>query len=183
MTDHNVLKSYRIVFLLLAFCLSLTSSGLAAQSEESQLKAVFVLNFAKLTEWPANPVDGSTVFTVAILGKLPSESFVKTLQQQMVHGVKVNIRHIETVADAKGARLLYVSGYDRQRLPGILRDLNQQNLLTVSDIPGFCEAGGMIGLVPVEKRLSFEVNLAAVRKTRMTVSSQLLKLARNIFGN
>jgi hypothetical protein len=41
----------------------------------------------------------------------------------------------------------------------------------------------MIGLVPVQSRIGFEVNLAAVRKARLSISSQLLKLARTIYGN
>jgi hypothetical protein len=40
----------------------------------------------------------------------------------------------------------------------------------------------MIGLVPVQNKLGFEVNVTAVRKARLNVSSQLLKLARNIFN-
>lgn len=34
----------------------------AAQSDESSLKAVFVLNFAKLTEWPAGSTPGKNTY-------------------------------------------------------------------------------------------------------------------------
>jgi hypothetical protein len=61
-----------------------------------------------------------------------------------------------------------------------LKDASHYSLLTVSDIPGFCEAGGMIGMVPVENRLGFDVNVAAVRKVGLSVGSQLLKLSRTI---
>jgi len=177
----TVQRSIALV-LLVVLALCTVPAAYSASSEETQLKAVFVLNFAKLTEWPVDsPADNSS-FAIAILGKVPSTAFIQTLQSQSVHGAKVVIRHVETVADAKGARIVYISGSERQRLTGILRDLSQQNILTVSDISGFCEAGGMIGLVPVQKRLSFEVNLAAVRKARLSVSSQLLKLARSIYG-
>ena len=179
-----MLRTYGIfILVLLAFCLDVPKSAYSAQSEESRLKAVFVLNFAKLTEWPVDSRADSGTFTIAILGKAPSETFVKTLQQQTVHGAKVNVRYVESVSDAKGACLIYLSGLHRQRLAGILRELNLQGVLTVSDMAGFCEAGGMIGLVPVEKRLGFEFNLVAVRQARLTVSSQLLKLAKTIIGN
>ena len=65
-----------VVLLLLVFGLHMPQIAYSGQPEESQLKAVFVLNFAKLTEWPADiHVDGST-FTIAILGKIPSVSFI-----------------------------------------------------------------------------------------------------------
>jgi hypothetical protein len=78
---------------------------------------------------------------------------------------------------------VYISPSERQRVSAILRELRQQNILTVSDIDGFCEAGGMIGLVPIQNRLGFEINLGAVRQAQLTVSSQLLKLARTIHGH
>jgi hypothetical protein len=171
-----------IVLALMLIGLHVATAAHAAQSDETQLKAVFVLNFAKLTEWPATAADENGTFSIAILGKAPPSVFLKTLQSQTIHGVKVSVRHIEEAGEAKGVRLVFVSSADRHRLSGVLRELNQQNILTVSDMPGFCEAGGMIGLIPVQNRLGFEVNLAAARKSRLTLSSQLLKLAKTIHG-
>jgi len=170
------------VLLLLAFILP-SPTAYSAPPEESQLKAVFVLNFAKLTEWPANLQAEGGTFTIAILGKVPPAAFTNILKGQMVHGARVSVRNIEEVAEAKGSHLVYISSSERHNLTKIIRELNQQNILTVSDIAGFCEAGGMIGLVPIQNRLGFEVNLASVRKTRLAVGSQLLKLAKTIIGN
>ncbi|NTV50995.1 MAG: YfiR family protein [Geobacteraceae bacterium] len=177
-------KLYNIVvLLLLSLGLDMASIAYSAQLDENQIKAVFVLNFAKLAEWPIGIADDNSTFTIAILGKAPSSAFVKTLQSQTVHGVKVSVRHIDEVGEAKGARLLYISGTERRQLPRIMRELGNQSILTVSDITGFCEAGGMIGLVPVQNRLGFDINIVPVRKSRLTLSSQLLKLARTIVGN
>ena len=171
-----------IILLLLAFGLCLAPPTNSAQQDESQVKAVFVLNFAKLTEWPGDGYGDSSAFTIAILGKVPSAIFINTLKSQTVHGTKVTVRHIEAVSDANGVNLVYISDSERQRLSGILRELSHQNILTVSDISGFCEAGGMIGLVPVQNRLGFEVNLTVARKSRLTLSSQLLKLSKVLYG-
>jgi len=153
----------------------------AAQSDESSLKAVFVLNFAKLTEWPAGSTPDKNTFAIAVLGKTPPASFSKLLKGQTVHGSTVTVNHIDNLRQLNDSQLLYLHDVEPQRLAGILKELAHQPILTVSDMPGFCEAGGMIGLMPVQNRLGFEVNLAAVRKTRLSVSSQLLKLAKNIF--
>ncbi|MDD2899238.1 MAG: YfiR family protein [Desulfuromonadaceae bacterium] len=175
---------YRIIALILLVC-GLHGAGVAngVQSDESQIKAVFVLNFAKLTEWQNGHANDNSTFSIAILGKTPSPAFIKTLQSQTIRGAKVSVRHIDEVAEARGVRLIFISATERYRLSGLLRELNQQNILTVSDMTGFCEAGGMIGLIPVQNRLNFEVNLAAVRKSHLVLSSQLLKLARTIYGN
>lgn len=181
--DAVPLKMFGIAVLLLISVLLPPDVCSASSQQELQLKGVFVLNFAKLTEWPADILTEGGTFTIAIIGKEPSASFTNVLKGQTVHGATVSVRHIENAAAAKGAHLVYITASERHRLTGILRELNLQNILTVSDISGFCEAGGMIGLVPVQNRLGFEVNLASVRKTRLTVGSQLLKLAKTIFGN
>jgi hypothetical protein len=177
------LKLFRIVvLLLLVFGLQLPPIACAAQTEEYQLKAMFVLNFAKLTEWPVGMnADGSS-FTIAILGKVPSSTFINTLKGQTVRGTSVTVKHVDNVRQAKDSHLLYVSDSERQRLPGILKEAGQYSVLTVSDMAGFSEAGGMIGLVPVQKRLSFEVNVTAIRKARLSISSQLLNLANTLYG-
>ncbi|MFH1026798.1 MAG: YfiR family protein [Pseudomonadota bacterium] len=155
----------------------------AGQPEESRLKAVFVLNFAKLTEWPTDIRSDGNIFTIAIIGKAPSPTFINVLKGQTVHGASVSVRHVDNVRQAKGSQLLFISDSERQSLPVILKEVSLLPILTVSDMPGFSEAGGMIGLVPVQKRLGFEVNVAAARKSRLSLSSQLLKLAKTIFGN
>jgi len=170
------------VLLLLSFGLFMQPSAFCAQSDESQVKALFVMNFAKLTEWPADSHPDVHTFTIAIVGKMPPATFINVLKGQTVHGESVTVRHVDNVRQAKDSQLLYISDSERQHMSEIIKESGQYALLTVSDMAGFCEAGGMIGMVPVQKRLSFEVNLAAVRKARLSVSSQLLKLARVIYG-
>jgi hypothetical protein len=170
------------VLLLLVFVLCTAPAAYGASSDESQLKAVFVLNFARLTEWPSDVVTEGGKFTIAIIGKAPPATFINMLKGQAVHGANITVRRVENVRQAKDCQLLYVSDSERHSVPGIVRDAGQSPVLTVSDMTGFCEAGGMIGLVPVQNRLGFEVNVTAIRKARLTVSSQLLKLAKNIFN-
>ncbi len=178
------MKSLSLPLLLMLFLpLTLPPLATGAGQDESQVKAVFVLNFAKLTQWPADAHRDNEPFTIAILGRIPSAAFMTTLKTQQIHGSKTLVRHIESAEEARGSHLVYISPSERQRVSAILRELRHQNVLTVSDIEGFCEAGGMIGLVPIQNRLGFEINLGAVRQARLTVSSQLLKLARTIHGN
>ena len=184
MKHSLLLLKYIIVFLLLILAMvTIPHPATCARQDEYQVKAAFVLNFAKLTEWPTEGPGGKDTFTIAILGKMPSDSFVSALKSQTIHGNKIIVKHMEAANEVKNARLVFISPSERQRLPGILREFRQLNLLTVSDMNGFCEAGGMIGLVPVQNRVGFEVNLAAVRKTRLSISSQLLKLAKTVHGN
>jgi hypothetical protein len=175
------IKKYHIVFLLLlTLAFSMPSAAYGVQAEESRLKAVFVLNFAKLTEWPADTKVDSGTLTISILGLAPNATFVNALNGQIIHGATIKVKFSDNVREAKNSQILYIYGSEPPRLTEIMKEASQYHLLTISDIPRFCEAGGMIGMVPADKRLGFDVNYAAVSKAGLSVSSQLLKLARTI---
>ena len=53
-------------------------------------------------------------------------------------------------------------------------------VLTVSDVPEFCERGGIIGLVKKDDKVRFEVNRAAADRAQLVLSSELLKVATKV---
>jgi hypothetical protein len=175
-------KQYKIVvLLLLMFAFSMPTAVHGIEAEEYRLKAVFVLNFARYTEWPAEMKVDSGAFTISIIGPRPSATFTNALNGQTIRGARVTVKFVDNVLQAKNSQLLYVSGVELSNLIKALRDVSHYPVLTVSDIPGFCEAGGMIGMVRVENRLGFDINYPSIRKAGLSVSTQLLKLAKVIY--
>lgn len=171
------------LLMVMLLILAMPPSAIPAKQDEYQVKAVFVLNFAKLTEWPASVPGDNEPLSIAILGKIPTDTFMTTLKGALIRGARTSVRQIASAAEARSVRLLYISASERHNASALLRELRQQSVLTVSDMEGFCEAGGMIQLVRMQNRIGFEVNLTAVRRARLSLSSQLLKLAREIHGN
>jgi hypothetical protein len=60
----------------------------------------------------------------------------------------------------------------------ILEQLKGISILTVSDIPGFCQGGGMIDFELLDQKVRFEVNPGAAERARLKVSSKLLSVAK-----
>ena len=54
------------------------------------------------------------------------------------------------------------------------------NVLTVGDMDGFSQAGGIINFISVDSKIHFEINVDAAQSVGVKISSQLLKLARII---
>ena len=80
----------------------------------------------------------------------------------------------------KECHVAYIAESEDRRLPQLLRAMRKLPVLTVSDIDGFAEAGGMLALVQNDDRLQFEVNRDAATLAGLRLSSQLLKLARTV---
>jgi len=55
-------------------------------------------------------------------------------------------------------------------------------VLTVSDAPDFLKYGGMIQFVSEDNRVRFAVNLDAVNRTHIVLSSELLRVASSVTG-
>jgi hypothetical protein len=58
--------------------------------------------------------------------------------------------------------------------------LKQSSILTVSDAPDFVAQGGMIQFVIEGNRVRFQINLTAAQQAKLSLSSELLKLATSI---
>ena len=74
------------------------------------------------------------------------------------------------------------SGED-SRVNKIIETLDKGAVLTVSDMPQFSQRGGMIQFVLEGKKVRFEVNLTAVQRAGLTLSSELLKVATTVRRN
>lgn len=148
-------------------------------SREYDLKAAFVYNFATFVEWPAGAFTRpDTPFVIAVIGENPFGPALEELTRgERVKGHPIVIRRIQTAEGAAGCQLVFISTSVRRDLKEILEYFHHEPVLTVSDIAGFLEAGGMIRL-GVDAHINVQINLTAVRAGGLTVSPKLLRLAQ-----
>ena len=76
------------------------------------------------------------------------------------------------------AILLFIGSSDRQRVNRLLAGVRDRPVLTIAELPGFTDFGGIINLYRADDRLRFEVNLGAAKRAGLAISSRLLRLAR-----
>ena len=149
------------------------------QAGEYQVKAAFILNFVNFVDWPGGTLSRDTI-TIGILGQDPFDGALDSLSGKTVGGRRVLIRKYNEPEEAAGANILFIGASERRELPRILKAVRGRSILTIGDSKGFADAGVMINLVVLRKRVGFEVNLAAAKRAGLLVSSQLLKLAREV---
>jgi hypothetical protein len=144
---------------------------------EYQVKAVFLFNFAQFVSWPSKqPSD--TPFVIGIVGDDPFESYL----DETVRGEKVNNRLLTTQRfrrgrDPRNCNILFISQSERDRAAEIVSSLKGRSVLTVSDIEGFADLGGMVELFTEKNKIHMRINLEAVKAADLKVSSKLLRVA------
>ena len=147
-------------------------------SNEYSVKAAFLYNFAKLTEWPAVALnDTAAPLPICVLGTDPFGNALAPLQGKSVKNRPLITTSITKVEDAKACAILFVSASAEQQLPEILDYISTLPILTVSDMPLFTQAGGIIDLKNVKDRIRFEINVSAAHKAGLKFNSVLLQAA------
>jgi len=151
---------------------------------EYEVKAVYLFNFARFVAWPAAAFTSpSAPFAVCVLGHDPfGPVLARPLANETVDGRPLEARRVATPADATNCQLLFLDARDVGIRPALLRTLDGRPVLTVSDDEAFAENGGMVGLPVVSGTVRVTVNQAALRRAGLTMSSQLLRIARIVPG-
>jgi hypothetical protein len=146
---------------------------------DNEIKAAFLFNFAKFTEWPADTLPAAdSPIRIGVLGK---GALLDSLEA-IVKGKKID-QHpvlIESYADLPSGplpQILFVSSSERRQLRNILNEVRSKPLLTVSDMEGFCEAGGVINFKLEGRKMRFEINNKAAERQKLKLSSKLLGVA------
>lgn len=145
--------------------------------QEYQVKAAFLYNFARFTSWPDT---GSGTFNLCILGNNPFYGAIDALRDKPVHEQPLTVRHIASTGEAAGCQLLYIDRSMSGQLDGIIAELGRYPVLTVSDIDGFIGHGGIIGLLVINSKIRFEINISAASDAGLSISSKLLTLATTV---
>lgn len=162
---------------LAMLCAAQAQDGAA---REAALKAAFLYNFAKFTEWPKDRPDPDAGPVVVCVG--PNSRLRAAIDE--LQGKLVGSRPVRPVALTEGANpstchVLFVDDSVSPRLRQ-LAESNLHGVLTVSDLPNFARAGGNIGFFFADNQLRFQINLDTARRSGIAFSSKLLRLAEVI---
>lgn len=168
----------------MAVLLAATAAPVPAQEggqppPEYEVKAAFLLNFAKLTEWPAASFETpASPVVICLLGSNPfGPALQRTLDQETAQGRPVVARVVAAASRPEGCHILFVP---RERTPpsGALLSSRTGGIVTVGETERFLEQGGCIAFVLESGRLRFDVSTQAAERQGVRFSSRLLRMAR-----
>ncbi len=182
MTTREKMTKYRLLALA---CLGLAGGWAAGQDKsasvsEYELKAAFIYNFTQFTDWPPGAFSSTTA--PLVIGIVGDDPFGKTMDD-LVRGEVVRkhplvLKRLRVDEELRGCHLLFISRSEKERLPALLNQLKGSPVLTLSDVDGFAQQGGMVNLLLVNKNVKMEINQAAAGEAGLQISSKLLNLAR-----
>lgn len=155
----------------------------AGAVSEDVLKAVLLFKlplYIQHDDDKAMAVDPPRDLVICVLGRTTISETLKQLAQTPVEGRSVDLRLFRAAEQAHACDLIFVARSETVRLDQHLSSFAAWPAVTVSDIPGFAAAGGMVefALRGDGPGLSILINRGAALERGLEFSAQLLRLAR-----
>ncbi|MGH8221204.1 MAG: YfiR family protein [Steroidobacteraceae bacterium] len=184
----NAVLSRRDVLMLVARTAGLALIGrctLGAEVySEDAVKAAFLYRFAAYVTWPPQAARDVRTFTIAVLG---ADSIAQELERivagRMINGLPARVRRIEAIRALGDAQMLFVGDGSIDMLRRQIDRIAAQPILVVTDTPSGLDSGSTVNFLLIDRRLRFEVSLAAADRAGLKVSAELLSVAARVEGD
>jgi hypothetical protein len=168
---------------LLAACFA--AGAIAAEQRtataEDDIKAAFLFNFTKFVEWPA--FDRTRPFRICTVAEPAFGTAVeRTIAGETAGGHPIEHITPPTPDAARGCHMLFVGRLEGDRIERWMGAVRGAPMLIVGESRAAWDRGAHINFVVDENRVKFDVNPDAASRAGLTVSSKLLRVARNIAG-
>lgn len=171
----------RVAAAVVAYTVLAASPAAMQQLPDASLRAAFLFNFARYTEWPAAALAPAATLTICT-----DDAAVFAALKDAVVGKSINDHPLAarqiSGTETKGCHVAYLRRLpvaDARRLaPG----LAASNVLSVVDSADVLHAGAVAQFFIEDRRLRFAVHLPHATNAGLQMSSRLLSLAVIIKG-
>ncbi|RJP23187.1 MAG: YfiR family protein [Candidatus Omnitrophota bacterium] len=152
--------------------------------EEYDIKAAQIFALAKsYVTWPTPSFQSNT--SPLILCILGNDPFGDKLDH-LLRGEKINygnnqvrgieVKRVNRIEDLEYCHILFIDASEKTRLPKIFEKIRSWHVLTISEFEGFAQQGGIINFFFYGKTIRFEINLDALSRVGLKISSLVLEL-------
>jgi hypothetical protein len=150
-----------------------------AKAQMGKFETLYMYNFTKMIEWPANKKSGS--FIIGIVGKGDVNKYAKTmLNGKMVGSQKIVVKEFSSVSAASGCHILFLTSSKLSEFSSALSKAKSMNALLITDKSGYGKKGAAINFLMVGSKLNFEINNTTINASKLKASSKLAQLGKKV---
>jgi hypothetical protein len=139
-------------------------------------QSMFIYNFSRLIEWPAEDKQGD--FIIGVLGSSDIFSELETFCNGKKVGTQgIIVKRFKDATELAKCHILFISYGKTSGLADILTKVGSNSTLLVGEKKGCVEGGAAICFVITEDKLKFELKTANASKAGLKVNSKLEEMA------
>jgi hypothetical protein len=144
-----------------------------------KFKALFMYNFTKNIEWPANYRQGD--FIISVLGSSKVIQELETIAKtQKAGNQNIVIHPISNLNEAGMCHILFIAGNKSDQLSEALSKMAGKSSLIITEKKGSVESGSCINYLLDGEKIKFEISKKNIEKRGLKVSGTLLNLGISV---
>ena len=151
----------------------------AVEDAEDEMKAAVVLTFLRYSEWPS-PARSNGPVIIGVGGRPGFSALLRrSLDGKTVNNRSISVIELDSAADGQGCNVIYIATGGESKPQQFLKGgRSPAGTLTISDSRDFLESGGVVRLLLVDGRITFEVSMDGLERSGITISSKLLRFGQ-----
>lgn len=173
-------KALTVRFCLLTLLLfsSFQANSDYKPSAEYKLKAALLYKLTKFVKWSAKDSDATQqTFGLCLLGEDYFGSSLDALEGLKVAEKTIIVRRLKQSREIESqCNLVFISDSKKAFLRSILKTFEGKPILSVGDVNGFAEQGGIIEFTS-GKRIGFKINIEQSKSCGLQIAAPLLQLS------
>lgn len=151
-----------------------------AQTGIARAQAMFIYNFSRLIEWPAEYKSGP--FVIGVLGNAQIVDQLKTYTGgKSVGSQPITVKVFDSPASISACQILFVPYANTRDLPQINQQINGKSTLIITEKNGAIDEGSAINFVIVGDKLKFELAPGNATRFSIKISSKLSEMAYKVY--
>jgi hypothetical protein len=164
-------KNYAPILLLVAMVINTSAS---AQGVD-KVYSVFLFNFARSVQWPADKMIGD--FTIGVLNspKVAEELRIVAATKN-VGAQKIKVKEYASIEQIESCHILFLPSLKANAFPSVIKKIPDAPTLLVTDTEGLASKVGGINFITIDNKMRFELNVDAIEKRGLKIPSSLKTL-------
>lgn len=154
----------------------------SAAASEERVKAAFLYKFVSYVEWPPSALPkGDSPYVIAVIGAEDVAAELNALVAgRTINNRTVTVKKLHASSSLDGIHVLFIGASERNKQAQLIKQLQSQPVLLVTETDGALAQGSMINFRLAEERVRFEVSLGPVEKAGLKLNSRLLSVALSV---
>lgn len=154
--------------------------NIAAQTEIPKAQAMFIYNFSRLVEWPANYKSGP--FIIGFVGSSATYEQMSAFSTgKSVGSQAISVQKFASVDDISTCHILFIPFSKTKDMVNILAKVQGKSTLLITEKHGALNNGSAINFVIFDDKLKFEFKPENATKYQIKVSSKLNEMAYKLY--
>lgn len=147
-----------------------------AQTGIPRAQAMFIYNFSRLIEWPANYKTGP--FVIGTFGTSPvADELESYTRGKKVGTQEITVQELKSIDEISKCHILFIPFNRTKQIGQIVAKVNNMSTLLITEKNGAIDLGSAINFLIVGDKLKFEMKQTNASRYKIKVSSKLQEMA------